>query len=146
MNQRTIKLDSAAAGQVIPFVCRVPWVDGAWNGDLQAVGKKSGVYLILSRDSGDPLYAGSSISGKLRKIATRHFQRWDREKQNYRFGDDTGVTVDRSRSLVGVAIVQSKDLALEVEAELILELVTRYNYNIPPGIEVAEDDLEDVPF
>lgn len=88
----------------------------AW---LQALGDKSGAYVIRERKGGKTItrYVGHSRTSRLYDSLTRHMQVWLRHKGFRKgqpgHGNDPGIMYDRNRIEIAVAVTKPNDAAAE---------------------------------
>lgn len=93
----------------------------AW---LQALGDKSGAYVIRERKGGKTVtrYVGESHTRRLYDSLTRHMQTWRRSKGfrkgQYGTGNDPGITYDRDKIEIAVAVTKP-DAAADEKLRLI---------------------------
>ncbi len=95
--------------------------------------RKSGIYIIYSKQSGKCLYVGESHTNQLKKTILRHFQQWGLDY----FHTTARATYDRNRVSVFVETTAAAD-AVEKQNDLICKLLPRDNGQ-RPGCEVDGD-------
>lgn len=104
----------------------------------------SGIYAIRAKRGGQVLYVGMSWTGRLRKTAIRHFQRWKRDwmHEAERVVFDPVMVEIKWREVTGGRLA-----VLRAESEAIAELRPVHNIEVPAGSPADDEGEPDVaPF